>query len=72
MSLLLSRWNPGIGVVLDCTDLCTHAYFYCDSLKYICKTIENVNSIADNSLQKAFKHKLGHSCTYILVDICED
>ena len=38
----------------------------------ICKTIENVNNIADNSLQKAFKHKLAHSCTYILVDICED
>ena len=27
---------------------------YCVSLKYICKTIENVNNIADNSLQKAF------------------
>ena len=27
---------------------------YCDSLKYICKTIENVNNIADNSLQEAF------------------
>ena len=27
---------------------------YCDSLKYICKTIENENNIADNSLQKAF------------------
>ena len=38
----------------------------------ICKTIENVNNIADNSLQKHFKHKLAHSCTYILVDICED
>ena len=23
---------------------------YCDSLDYICKTIENVNNIADNSL----------------------
>ena len=36
------------------------------------ETIENVNKIADNSLQKHFKHKLAHSCTYILVDICED
>ena len=37
----------------------------------ICKIIENVNKIADNSLQKHFKHKLAHSCTYSLVDICE-
>ena len=29
-------------------------YAYCDSLKYICKTIEHVNNISDNSLQKAF------------------
>ena len=43
---------------------------YCDSLKYICKNIENVNNIADK--RKHFKHKLAHSCTYILVDICED
>ena len=35
-------------------DLCTLTYFNCDSLKYTCKTIENVNKIADNSLQKAF------------------
>ena len=27
---------------------------YCDGLKYICKTIENVNNIADNSLHQAF------------------
>ena len=27
---------------------------YCDSLKYICKIIENVNNISDNSLQKVF------------------
>ena len=27
---------------------------YHDSLEYICKTIETVNNIADNSLQKAF------------------
>ena len=39
----------------------------------ICKTIENVNNIAENNLHNAFyKHKLAHSCTYILVDICED
>ena len=43
---------------------------YCDSLKYICKNIENVNNIADK--RKHLKHKLAHSCTYILVDICED
>ena len=36
----------------------------------ICKTIENVNNIADNSLH--FKHELSYSCIYILVDICED
>ena len=34
----------------------------------ICKTMENVNKFAD----KHFKHELAHSCTYILVDICED
>ena len=38
----------------------------------ICKTIDNVNNIADNSLQKDFKHEHAHSCIYILVDICED
>ena len=45
---------------------------YCDSFKYICKTIENVNNIADTACRKQFKHKLTHACTYILVDICEE
>ena len=56
VSLSLSHWYPGSGVVLivSIPDLCTITYFYCDSIKYICKTIENVNNIADNSMQKAF------------------
>ena len=32
----------------------------------------NVNTTTDNSLQKHFSHKLAHSYTHILVDICED
>ena len=35
----------------------------------ICKTIANVNNIADNSFQKAFKHEFAHSCTYISLKI---
>ena len=43
-----------LNKVVSIPDLCNLTYFYCDSLKYIGKTIENVNNIADNSLQKAF------------------
>ena len=51
----------------------THLLFFILIVLNICKTIENVNNIVVQKLAESiFKHKLAHSCTYILVDICED
>ena len=35
MSLSLSHWYPGSGVVLDCIDSCTLTYFYEKNHRYI-------------------------------------
>ena len=42
------------------------------SLNLYAKALENVNNTADNSLQSLFSHKRAHSCTHILVDVCEN
>ena len=36
------------------------------------KTSKMCTTLLTIACRKHFKHKLAHSCTYILVDICED
>ena len=45
---------------------------YCDSLNIYAKPSKMWTTLLTIPCRKPFKHKLAHSCTYILVDICED